>query len=371
MKLKKYLLADFSYSKSGEIRKLRAADNDKSMRVISSFSLFMGFVLLLQNIFSPGTPVGAPIQRLYTIGFGATTVFSGMILALFVLKEQKDTKLSYAAAVIYSTLFTLLTTSITLIDHFHTKDYSAYCFGLLMLPLFVRCSFLVYTLIALLNLSLFLVGYDLLIGQPASLAIITPILAFTIASIGTAIMVERARLNANLLRLQLEESNRNLKELSHKDSLTGLFNRRHLMESLHTLLSASRRYDFPLSILLLDLDHFKRANDALGHQAGDKLLANIGRLLMGLVRDCDVAARYGGEEFCVVLSNTNKEGAKFVAERIRIRIETENFEEIPWPVTVSIGVASREDNETAEDFLKVADRKLYESKEGGRNRVSA
>ncbi|EPG66071.1 GGDEF domain-containing protein [Leptospira wolffii] len=371
MKLSRYLLADFSYSKSGEIRKLRAADNDKSMRIIASFSLLMSTVLLLQNIFSPGIPEGHPIQNLYTIGFGSISIFSGIILAIFVLKESKDSKLSNAVTIIFATVFTLMTTSLTLVDHLHTKDYSAFCFGLLMLPLLIRSSFAIYTFIAALNLALFLFGYVVFLNQEINFAITTPVFAFTLASLGTAIMVEKARLNGNILRLQLEETNKNLKELSHKDPLTSLFNRRHLMESLHTLLSASRRYDFPLSVLLLDLDHFKKANDVLGHQAGDKLLANIGRLLMGLVRDCDVAARYGGEEFCVVLSNTNKEGARFVAERIRMRIETETFEEIPWTVTVSIGVATRESDESAEDFLKAADRKLYESKEGGRNRVSA
>ncbi len=371
MKLRKYILEDFSYSKSGEIRKLRALDNDKSLKVLSSFTLLMGLLLLLQNIFSPGVSQGDPIQTMYAIGFGATTLFSGIILVIFALKKPKEIVLSYIAAITYATVLTLMTTAITLVDHLHTKDYSALCFGLLMLPLFIRSSFKTYTFIILLNLILFILGYIYVLGREIDFSIATPLLAFALGSIGTSIIVEGTRLKGNILQLQLEESNRNLKELSHKDPLTNLFNRRHLMESLHTLLAASKRYDFPLSVLILDLDHFKKANDSLGHQAGDKLLTHIGRLLTGLVRDCDVAARYGGEEFCIVLSNTNKEGARFVAERIRTRIETETFEEIPWTVTVSIGVATRENDENAEEFLRAADKKLYESKAAGRNRVSA
>ncbi|MEI7013950.1 GGDEF domain-containing protein [Leptospira licerasiae] len=371
MKLKRYLSEDFSYSRSGEIRKLRTLDNDKSVRILSVFTLLISCILLAQTILSPGTAIGGQLQFLYGLSFGSAALFSGLMLVILALKDLKGKRLSYFSTIGYVGVLTLVTTFATLVDQYHTADYSAFCFGLLMLPLFIRASFLTYLIIVSVNLLFFSFGYTFMTERELNFSVITPIIAFSIASMGAAINVEGTRLKSNLLQLQLEESNKNLKEISHKDSLTGLFNRRHLMESLNTLLAASKRYDFPLSVLLLDLDHFKKANDSLGHQVGDKLLATIGRLLSGLVRDCDVAARYGGEEFCVVLSNTNIEGAKFVAERIRARIETETFEEIPWTITVSIGVASRDNDETPEDFLKAADKKLYESKAAGRNRVSA
>lgn len=371
MKLRRYLSEDFSYSRSGEIRRLRTLDNDKSIRILSIFALIVSCLLLAQNFLSPGTPSGGQVQFLYGLSFGSSALFSSLMLAVLALNDGKGKKLSYLAMIVYVGLLTLTTTFATLVDQYHTSDYSAFCFGLLLLPLFLRASFVTYLTIVFINLFFFSLGYSYIIERELTFSVITPIFAFSIASIGTAINVEGTRLKSNLLQLQLEESNKNLKELSHKDSLTGLFNRRHLMESLNTLLAASKRYDFPLSVLLLDLDHFKKANDSLGHQVGDKLLATVGRLLSGLVRDCDVAARYGGEEFCVVLSNTNIEGAKFVAERIRVRIETETFEEIPWTITVSIGVATRDNDEAPEDFLKAADKKLYESKAAGRNRVSA
>ncbi|TGK01937.1 GGDEF domain-containing protein [Leptospira langatensis] len=371
MELRKYITKDFLYSKSSEIRKLRSFDNDKSVRILSVFTLLISTILFSQNVFLPDVQIDHALQLMYGMCFGTSAFFSGFMLAILALKDLKGKALSHVATLSYVTVLTLTTTSTTLVDFSHITDYSAYCFGLLMLPLFIRTSFFVYIFIVLLNFSWFVLGFIFVLGNEFSLSVATPIIAFSIASLGAAISVESARLKGNLLQLQLEESNRNLKELSHKDALTGLFNRRHLMESLHTLLSASKRYDFPLSVLILDLDHFKRANDSLGHQVGDKLLANIGRLLASLVRDCDVAARYGGEEFCVVLSNTNREGARFVAERIRSRIENESFDDIPWTVTASIGVATREKDESAEDFLKAADLKLYESKASGRNRVSA
>lgn len=371
MKLKRYLLEDLSYSRSGEIRKLRTLDNDKSIRILSIFALMMSSILFAQNAVSPGTPVGGKIQFMYELSFGSSALFSGLMLAILALKDIKGKRLSYFAMIAYVCILSLTTTFATLVDQYHTTDFSAFCFGLILFPLFIRASFLTYLFVILINVVFFVLGYIYILENELTPSVLTPMFAFSLASIGTAINVEGTRLKSNLLQLQLEESNKNLKELSLKDSLTGLFNRRHLMESLSTLLAASKRYDFPLSVLLLDLDHFKKANDSLGHQVGDKLLATIGRLLSGLVRDCDVAARYGGEEFCVVLSNTNIEGAKFVAERIRTRIETESFEEIPWTITVSIGVATREGDETPEDFLKAADMKLYESKAAGRNRVSA
>lgn len=369
MKLWDYINEDLLRAKSSQIREIRALDNGKTVRVLCISSILISALLIVQFAVSPGLPEGSIIQYLYILTFGAIAVFS--VVWYFLLSAISDTKSLRILTNVYAVGATLLTTSLTLVDLAHITDYSAYCFGLLTLPLFVRTSIITYVLIVAVNFFWFLVGYEFVLNEKIDFNTLAPIIAFSVGSLFSSVIVETARLKGNFLQLQLEESNRNLLELSHKDQLTGLYNRRHLMEAMNTMLSASKRYDFPVSALLLDLDNFKKANDMLGHLTGDRLLARIGGLLFGLVRDCDVAARYGGEEFCIILTNTGKDGALFVAERIRNSIESEIFEGVPWRVTVSIGISTLESDQNTEDFLKVADEKLYQSKSTGRNRVSA
>ncbi|EQA36008.1 diguanylate cyclase (GGDEF) domain protein [Leptospira inadai serovar Lyme str. 10] len=369
MKLWDYINEDFLRAKSSQIREIRALDNGKTVRVLCVSSILISLLLIVQNVVSPGLPEGSIIKLLYIVSFTSVAVIS-FICYLF-LTFIANPHIIRMLTNFYGFTATLMTTTLTLIDLAHIKDYSAYCFGLMTLPLFIRASLATYIAIIAVNFTWFLFGYHLMLNEEIDFNTLAPIIAFSIGSLFASVVVERARLKGNFLQLELEESNRNLRELSHKDQLTGLYNRRHLMEALQTMVSAANRYDFPVSALLLDLDHFKKTNDSFGHQVGDRLLARIGGLLFGLVRDCDIAARYGGEEFCIILTNTAKDGALFVAERIRNRIESETFEGIPWNVTVSIGVSMREPNQSVEDFLRIADEKLYESKSAGRNRISA
>ncbi len=135
----------------------------------------------------------------------------------------------------------------------------------------------------------------------------------------------------------------------------------------------SRRYDDPLSLLLLDIDHFKQINDRCGHATGDRVLAALGGLLPRLLRDCDHAARWGGEEFVVGLLSTDRAGATEVAERLRHEIaalEVLDDAGERMSVTASIGVATWSAGELLESLVARADRAMYVSKASGRNRVS-
>lgn len=168
---------------------------------------------------------------------------------------------------------------------------------------------------------------------------------------------------------ELERANARLAALSLTDSLTGLANHRALHESLNDELARAKRYNTPLSVLLLDVDRFKSYNDSFGHPAGDEALQQVAFLLQSCARDNDVVARHGGEEFAVLLPNTDRHGAFTIAERLRAIIETH-----PWPrrpVTISIGVATT----TLADaytlpLIPQADEALYKSKSAGRNRTT-
>jgi diguanylate cyclase (GGDEF)-like protein len=166
------------------------------------------------------------------------------------------------------------------------------------------------------------------------------------------------------LRKQREE----LERISTTDSLTGLSNRRHLMNLLTHEIERARRADQPFSILMLDVDHFKKYNDAHGHQAGDEVLGRVSAVLRKSIRPYDCAVRYGGEEFLVMLSATPLARARESAERIRKLVRAEQFE--GGTVTISIGVAEyRSGSDTAKSVIGQADAALYEAKRAGRDRV--
>lgn len=174
--------------------------------------------------------------------------------------------------------------------------------------------------------------------------------------------------------LELEAANRRLAELSSTDQLTGLKNRRYLDGLLHEEFSRCFRYGRCIALLLLDIDHFKRFNDTYGHQVGDDCLRAVaGALRLAVRHQVDQVARYGGEEFCVVLPETDAEGARVVAERIRSCVEELEFHVngARVPVTVSVGVAAMVPAGVEDAHLLVlnTDKALYEAKAAGRNRV--
>jgi diguanylate cyclase (GGDEF)-like protein len=165
---------------------------------------------------------------------------------------------------------------------------------------------------------------------------------------------------------RMEESHANLRLQSVTDPLTGLRNRRGLQQQLDEEFSRSVRHDSPLSIMVIDVDHFKSFNDNHGHQAGDEILAALGGLLSRAKRDYDVAARYGGEEFVIMLPNTAAQGAGVLAERVRRAVQR-----FAWPhgaVTVSIGSATIGiEMADAGQLFEAADAALYTAKSSGRN----
>jgi diguanylate cyclase (GGDEF)-like protein len=164
--------------------------------------------------------------------------------------------------------------------------------------------------------------------------------------------------------------NARLEDLSFKDALTDVYNRRYFMVRMEEEHKRHARFNEPLSLALLDLDHFKEVNDRLGHRAGDAALRDVAQLLLKHSRSFSVVTRYGGDEFAIILVNTTKAGALTYGERIRAVLEQHTFGH--GSTTVSLGVASLpDDGVSADDLVVAADRALYDAKRLGRNRVSA
>lgn len=176
----------------------------------------------------------------------------------------------------------------------------------------------------------------------------------------------------------LQRANNYAEVLQHAtlDALTGLNNRRLFESRLRQEVSTSQRQNKALSAIMLDIDFFKKVNDTYGHSAGDAVLKNVSQLIKSSLRECDIAARYGGEEFALLLPFTKLEEARFVAERLRKKVESttitinnEEGETTSLHVTISIGVYEYQATDTPQGLYEKADKALYEAKTTGRNKV--
>jgi diguanylate cyclase (GGDEF)-like protein len=170
---------------------------------------------------------------------------------------------------------------------------------------------------------------------------------------------------------ELESANTRLKETSFKDEVTGLYNRRFFSIRLEEEMQRHRRFNHPVSVVLIDLDGFKAVNDDMGHAVGDETLRDLAQILMKHSRGINVVARYGGDEFAVLLVETSKAGARLYADRIRQVVGTFPFSH-GKRITASFGIASLPDDEaaTSEELVRSADEALYTAKRAGKNQVA-
>lgn len=184
---------------------------------------------------------------------------------------------------------------------------------------------------------------------------------------------ELTRLNNQLLTMQreLEKKNQELERLAYFDTLTGLLNRRAILEKLGEWLQQVKRYGGSLSVIMVDIDHFKRVNDTFGHRTGDRALAEIAGLMRRSIRKTDFCGRYGGEEFLVVLPRTGGTGAAALAERMRAAVSGTPMHAAdghPFTLTASFGASECCQDDDEDSLVGRADRALYRAKDKGRNR---
>jgi len=183
-------------------------------------------------------------------------------------------------------------------------------------------------------------------------------------------LLEKNNAELKEAKQNLEELNRKLQEISITDSLTGVFNRRHLFKCLDSVIKRSKRYGITFSVILLDIDHFKSINDTFGHFVGDSVLQKICRTIQRTIREVDIFGRLGGEEFMVILPETGLNEAFAVAERIRQEVSELTWVGENMKITVSGGVYQY-NNEDLIDLLKKVDAFLYQAKNSGRNKIES
>ena len=168
---------------------------------------------------------------------------------------------------------------------------------------------------------------------------------------------------------ELKEKSNLLEYQATHDSLTGLSNRQKFHDIFGKEIRRDKRYEHPLSLILFDLDYFKKFNDDFGHDVGDVVLKTVSKITLEAVREHDTVVRWGGEEFIVLLPETDIEGAQMVAEKIRKNIEDCTHEKIPRSFTASFGLTSLIKGDDEDSFIKRADEALYEAKNSGKNTV--
>ncbi|MDJ0761950.1 MAG: GGDEF domain-containing protein [Myxococcota bacterium] len=194
---------------------------------------------------------------------------------------------------------------------------------------------------------------------------------------GEKVLLGRRTILKFVLQDELEQSyQQQMYESSTRDGLTGAYNRKYFIKKTLADLSFSRRHNLPFTLLLLDIDFFKKINDTYGHRTGDQVLVRVTETIHGIIRAEDSLARYGGEEFAIVAQGTDINGGSSLAERIRSGIESKVFKavdgsEASFHITVSIGVATVSPGITSqpESVVSAADSNLYQAKNTGRNRV--
>ncbi len=199
-----------------------------------------------------------------------------------------------------------------------------------------------------------------------------------VLSIGLAILLHEIRKQRDELELrvaertaELETANRRLQEMATTDHLTGIANRRHFHDQATRTLRRRAGGNKPASLAMLDLDHFKRINDTHGHEAGDRVINQVVRIVRDTIRPSDLLGRFGGEEFLLLLPDTDPDSALEIAERIRRKVRNASYDNRGSPIdmTVSIGVAAWDGEQSLETLIRAADSAMYQAKEAGRDQV--
>ncbi|UCH10988.1 MAG: diguanylate cyclase [Fidelibacterota bacterium] len=346
-----------------------------------------GVSLLVQfwtNLTEPSGRVQAPDERRRARLLANLSVVIFLLILLSIIIRQSLAPYDSLAAFL-PTLAALITQTVT-----YTLARSRYHFAGALFFVIIGCLVSLWRIIAvpndaapaimilplligsiLLPMRTIMILYFVVLAGLLSLPVFIPELAYkyTLTAFIMVLISIAIILIGKHHRNNLEaDRQRDLQELATLDPLTALFNRRRFSEFLQHEIERAKRYSANLSVIMFDIDHFKKINDTFGHQEGDGVLKAFSRRIKSIIRESDLVARWGGEEFMILAVNTDAKNAEAIAEKIRSDIETQEFLN-KTQFTVSAGVAQFRITDTAESLIERVDQALYTAKNGGRNQV--
>ena len=347
--------------------------NRRFLRIVSFLDLFVAVLLLLRLLFFFDAGGIEAVYSLYLLNFTVLIGLSALYLGIaFCVGRRGYAPLCRYAQRAYIIAIAVNYCFLTYIDLQIAPDFSAAIGLIVVLSVIVWLDAASYLAILVFINALVVLGFALGVHPSVSAGeLAVEMVLFSVVGAGLFFVINDGRTRNFVSERLLEKSVEKLEYLSRRDSLTELYNRRLMIEDIEGQLALSQRNGQAFSILLMDLDKFKRVNDGLGHVVGDEVIKMTASILTSSVRESDRIYRYGGEEFLVLLPDTLPEKAVRLAERLLIRFRECAFPGVPWPITMSMGLSGSGERRLAEDLVKLADLRLYAAKEAGRDRCVA
>lgn len=341
-------------------RRSRNASTLRHVSLTTTVLVSIQFIVILIDGALAGKPL---VQAAYLASFGIGVAVSLVLYTLWRFGAVQRGQTFYIWFVLAEGV------AITLCDLQLTGDFSSYVLILFGTALLYSAPLGWYVLAFGLSWAALFTGMVLTVPNALALTPLAATGVLTAVGILAGVLLELRRIRTEVLALELERKNLEWKEASLRDPLTGLHNRRFLFEWLDVQLAQSRRNGQPLSVALVDLDHFKTVNDTAGHDVGDQVLKEAARWLSEALRTADVVARFGGEEFVLVFPSASEETARAVVARCLDQFRQSRVEGWSEAVTFSAGLATLGPTETIKELFHRVDRLLYQAKETGRNRI--
>jgi len=333
--------------------------------VIAARIAVAGSAIYLLQYLILGSDAGSAFDHWYIL------IFSLMFLSstAYLLLAARKTAVREVYARVYAGILILWGACLTSLDLQINLDLSAYGVTLVGACAFLGAPVSFYVPLVLVSSGVVLGSFVLSPRGDAFVDGFVPIVSFALIGLGLASMRWRERKELLGAWKEVAVRTARLEELSFKDHLTGLYNRRFFVESLGIARKEALRDASPLSVSILDIDHFKKVNDSKGHAVGDLVLQDFARRVEKEKRSSDLCARYGGEEFVLLFRATSLEVAVSCVDRVRQGLVGREFPELGGTLSFSAGVAEFDGRESIEDLLRRADAALYRAKVAGRNRV--
>ncbi len=357
--------------KKGELNEFQTDHNNHTFAIGSIPLILLSFIFSFQIYYFPTSEPQNPFGRFaYSSIFGILASISICYL-IIIVKLQADKnfiKLLDLVTKSYAFLLLFITSLLVALTQFDDLDITAYLLTLISVSILYSGPPGIYFLFNF-TASASFVGFLYFFGLPCDIDLLMNLISISIISLTLSAIVQYSRIQTQILTSELKETNQKLNEISVRDPLTHLYNRRFLVEFLENRISSCKRTKEPLLVMLFDVDFFKKINDTHGHLVGDQVLVELAQIIKTSVRESDIVARYGGEEFVAVLPNADLEAGIKIGKRVLDLCRNTKFHKVSWTVTLSAGITEFQKNDDVSTLLNRSDQHLYKSKESGRNRI--